>query len=174
LNTKKNTYNASGAFRYSYVNDNLSLIKKNGVSTNLYLAETSGKYRYSINGEYVSKDYDNNDLGINFQTNYHTLSGNVNYRTLNPTKKLNSFRVGLNMYAQFNNDSNYLQEQSVNLNMNLTTKKNHAAGVNLSGRLFDVYDYYDSRVAGRYTVYPKYYNSSAWISSNYNNKFALM
>lgn len=173
LNTKKNTYNASGAFRYSYVNDNLNLIKKNGVSTNLYLAETSGKYRYSVNGEYISKDYDNNDLGINFQTNYHTLSGNVNYRTLNPTKKLNSFRMGLNMYAQFNNDSNYLQEQSVNLNMNLTTKKNHAAGFNLSGRLFDIYDYYDSRVAGRYTVYPKYYNSSAWISSNYNNKFAF-
>lgn len=173
LNTKKNTYNASGAFRYSYVKDNLNLEQKNGVSTNLYLAETSGNYRYSISGEYISKEYDNNDLGVNFQTNYHTFSGNINYRTLNPTKKLNAFRMGLNLYSQFNNDSNYLQEQSVNVSMNLTTKKNHAAGVNLSGRLFDVYDYYDPRVEGRYTVYPKYYNSSAWISSNYNNKFAL-
>ncbi len=173
LNTKKNTYNANGVMRYSYVNDYKDLDNTEGISTNITLAETSGNYRYSISSEYISEKFDNNDLGVNFQTNYHTFSGNINYRTLNPTKKLNSFRMGLNAYSQFNNNSNYLQEQSVNFNMNMTNKKNHAAGFNLSGRLFNVYDYYDPRVEGRYTMYPKYYNSSAWISTNYNNKFAL-
>lgn len=173
LNTKKNTYNASGAVKYSFVNEFGNLDNKKGFVSELYLAETSGKIRYSIGGNYVSKDFDNNDLGVNFQTNYYSLSGNVSYRTLKPTTKLNSFRMNLNWYSQFNNESNYMQEQSVNFNMNMTNKKNHAAGFNLTARFFDVYDYFDPRVEGRYTKYPKYYNASAWLSTNYNYKFAL-
>lgn len=173
LNTKKNTYNANGAFKYSYVNEFGDLANKKGFVSELYLAETSGKIRYSIGGNYVSKDFDNNDLGVNFQTNYYSLSGNISYRILQPTQKMNSFRMNLNWYSQFNNDSNYLQEQSLNFNMSVTNKKNHAAGFNVTARMFDVYDYYDARVEGRYTVYPKYYNTSGWISTNYNNKFAF-
>jgi hypothetical protein len=36
------------------------------------------KYRFSLG--WKSKNYDNNDLGINFETNYYTLSGNASYR----------------------------------------------------------------------------------------------
>jgi hypothetical protein len=173
LNTKKNTYNANGAFKYSYVNEFGDLANKKGFVSELYLAETSGNIRYSFGGNYISKAFDNNDLGVNFQTNYYSFSGNVSYRTLKPTQKLNSFRMNLNTYGQFNNDSNNLQEQSLNFNMSVTNKKNHAAGFNVTARMFDVYDYYDARVEGRYTVYPKYYNTSGWISTNYNNKFAF-
>jgi hypothetical protein len=44
--------------------------------------ETSGQYRYSLGADLV-KDFDNNDLGINFQTNYYSLYGNASYRILN-------------------------------------------------------------------------------------------
>ena len=66
-----------------------------GINTSLYFAETSGKVRFSVGGNYVSKDFDNNDLGINFQTNYTDFSSNVNYRILNPTK----FRIKLRCSA---------------------------------------------------------------------------
>jgi hypothetical protein len=46
--------------------------------------ETSGQYRYSLGADLVTKDFDNNDLGINFQTNYYSLYGNASYRILNP------------------------------------------------------------------------------------------
>ncbi|MFY8097272.1 MAG: DUF5916 domain-containing protein [Flavobacterium sp.] len=173
LNTKKNTFNANGALKYSYVNEWGNQDAKKGFVSELYLAETSGNIRYSFGGNYISKAFDNNDLGVNFQTNYYSFSGNVSYRTLKPTQKLNSFRMNLNTYGQFNNDSNNLQEQSLNFNMSLTNKKNHAAGYSITARIFDVYDYYDPRVEGRYTIYPKYYNTSGWISTNYNNKFAF-
>ena len=147
LNTKKNTFNANGALKYSYVNEWGNQDAKKGFVSELYLAETSGNIRYSFGGNYISKAFDNNDLGVNFQTNYYSFSGNVSYRTLKPTQKLNSFRMNLNTYGQFNNDSNNLQEQSLNFNMSLTNKKNHAAGHSITARIFDVYDYYDPRVS---------------------------
>jgi hypothetical protein len=57
---------------------------KKGISTSL--SETSGQYRYSLGADLVTKDFDNNDLGINFQTNYYSIYGNASYRILNPTK----------------------------------------------------------------------------------------
>jgi hypothetical protein len=67
LNTIKNTYNLSGNFKYSYVNDvmdkrdiHLFNIGKPAVNTDIVCADL------------VTKDFDNNDLGINFQTNYYS------------------------------------------------------------------------------------------------------
>jgi hypothetical protein len=48
------------------------MLKKKGISSQLNFAETSGKYRYSAGAEITTKDYDNNDLGINFETNYYS------------------------------------------------------------------------------------------------------
>ena len=173
LNTKKNTYNTSGAFKYSYVNDYKNLDNKKGISTNLGFAETSGKLRFSVSGEYVSEDYDNNDLGVNFQTNYFSISGNANYRILKSTEKLNSFRINFNTYAQYDNRTNYLQEQNFNINLNLTNKKNHAAGFGINVNPFERYNFYNPQVEGRYVIFPKNYGTWFWISTNYNNKFAF-
>lgn len=173
LNTKKNTFNTNGVFRYSYVNSYKDFDNKKGISTNLGFGETSGKLRFSVNGEYVSQDYDNNDLGVNFKTNYYALSGNANYRILNSTNKLNSFRVSFNSYAQFDNKTNYLQEQYFNLNLNLSNKKNHSAGFGISLNPFKRYDFYNPRVKGKFVIFPKNYSISGFISSNYNNKFAF-
>ena len=173
LNTKKNTYNATGALKYSFVSDLVDLPNKKGKVAELLISETTGKFRYSIGGNYVSKDFDNNDLGINFQTNYYALNGNINYRILKATDKLNAFRVNLGWFSQFHNESNYLQEQYVSFNLNITDKKNHSYGLNATARLFEVHDYYDPRIEGRYTNFPKYYNWSAYVSTNYNNKFAI-
>lgn len=173
LNTKKNTYNASGAVKYSYVNEFADLTNKKGQVAEIYLSETTGKFRFSMGGNYVSKYFDSNDLGINFQTNYYALSGNINYRILKATTKFNAFRVGLGWFSQFHNDTNNLQEQNVNINVNITNKKNHSYGFNAYARLFNVYDYYDSRIEGRYTLFPKFFNWSTYLSTNYNNKFAI-
>ena len=173
LNTKKNTYNFNGTYRYSYVNDYKNLENKIGYSTNFGIAETSGRFRYSIGGEYVSDDYDNNDLGVNFQTNYYSLSANASYRTLKSTEKLNSFRINFNVFTQYDISTNYLQDQNFNVNMNFTTKKNHAAGLGFNVNPFDRHDFYNPRVDGRYVIFPKNYSTWMWISSNYNNKFAF-
>ena len=55
LNTKKNTYNLSGDYKYSTINE-IGLDHKNGYSTSINFKETSGNYRFSVGGLYVSKE----------------------------------------------------------------------------------------------------------------------
>ena len=171
LNTSKNTYNLSGNIEYSYVNDIEE--EKKGINTSLNFAETSGKYRYRFGTNLVTKDFDNNDLGIIFETNYYDFYGNTSYRILNPTKIFNSFNTNINAYSQFQKETGKLQGNQINLNVNSTTKKNHYIGLGLQYSPFESYDFYEPRTAGRFSVNPKRFGSWLSISSNYNNKFAF-
>jgi hypothetical protein len=174
LNTKKNTFNLSGDFKFSHVND-YQVENRNGYNTTINVGKTKGKYRYSIGGQYVSNEWDNNDLGINFQTNYHSIYSNSSYRILKPNKTFNTFNVQLNLYSEFNNVTGSVQESSANLNFNTTNKKNDYHGFGLNSRLTDVYDYYEPRSANnsRFIIVPKSIRGNYFFSSNYAKKFAL-
>ena len=170
LNTKANTYNLSGNVKMSSVYDTKNT---NGISSSLYFAETSGKIRYSLGADYISKDFDNNDLGINYLTNFYDIFSSASYRILNPTKYFNTFRVNLNSYMEFNNTSNYIQDNSFNVSINSNTKKNHYFGFGINTRPIKSYDYYEARISDRYLIIPEFYSTFFNISTNYNNKFAL-
>ncbi len=175
LNTKKNTYNLNGSVKYSYVNSYQDLENKKGYKSDIYFADNSGKWRYSIGGEYYSKDYEINDLGINYQTHYHNIYGNVSYRILNPTKTFNSFSVNLNPYAEIDNRTGRLQTNQLNLNFNSTTKKNDYIGFGINGKPLDSYDFYEPRTdfEQKFVTIPKTIGSYLYISTNYNRKFAI-
>lgn len=120
---QKNTYNLNGGFKYSYINEYADNKDRKGFNTDLYFGDTSGKYRYGFGGQYVSNNYDPNDLGINFQNHYHAYYGNASYRILNPSKKFNSFNTNINYYTEFDNRTGRIQEHSINLNYNSVSKK---------------------------------------------------
>ncbi|PBI91536.1 hypothetical protein BSF41_11350 [Flavobacterium sp. ACN2] len=170
LNTKANTYSLFGNVKYSHIND---LQDKNGFYSTVSLAETSGNYRYSIGSDFVTKDYDPNDLGINFYTNYYNFYGNANYRILNPTKRFNTFRINYNMYTEFNKESGKLQDNSVNANLNLTTVKNNYYGTGITFYPIEINDYYEPRADNRYVTIPRKIETWGSISTNYNHKFAI-
>lgn len=170
LNTKANTYNLFGNVKYSTIN---APEDKTGFYSTISLAETSGKYRYSFGTDFVTKDFDPNDLGINFYTNFYNFYGNANYRILNPTKLFNSFKINYNMYAEFNKDSGKVQDNSINANINLTTVKNNYYGMGITVYPVECYDYYEPRADNRYVSIPKRIESWFSISTNYNYKFAL-
>ncbi|KAF2510046.1 carbohydrate binding family 9 domain-containing protein [Flavobacterium zhairuonense] len=170
LNTKANTYSLYGNAKYSHINMEED---KNGVFTTIGFAETSGKYRYSIGSDFVTKDYDPNDLGINFYTNYYNFYGNANYRILNPTKLFNSFRINYNMYAEFNKESGLIQDNSINANVNLTTVKNNYYGGGITVYPMESHDYYEPRADNRYVIIPRKIEAWGSISTNYNHKFAI-
>lgn len=171
LNTKKNTFNVSGDMKMSSVYDFDK--NYNGYNTSLYLAETAGKVRFSTGVNYVSKEFDNNDLGINFLTNYTAWSSNANYRILNPSKWFNTFRVNLNSYFEYNNDSGRIQGSNFNINFGGNNKKNHYVGGGFNYNPFKSYDYYEARQEGKFVIYPETYGGNLYISTNYNNKFAI-
>lgn len=170
VSNKTNQYNVSGDMKMSSIYGNET---KNGYNTSLYLAENNGKFRYSFGGTYISKDFDNNDLGINFKTNYYSTSANANYRILNPNKTFNSFRIGLSSYFEFYTPTNQIQTSNFNINLNSSNKKNHYFGVGLNYNPFKNYDYYEPRVANRYFVNPENFGGYFYFSSNYNYKFAI-
>ena len=170
LNNKTNTYNLSGGLKSSSIND---VENKNGYNASLYFAETNGKFRYSFGSEYMSKDFEINDLGINFRTNYYSFSGNTNYRILNPNKTFNTFRINLNSYFEFYTPTNQIQASNFNVNINSTNKKNHFFGGGIDFNPFKNYDYYEPRVTNRFFVKPETAGGWLYFSSNYNNKFAI-
>ncbi|MEY3501866.1 MAG: hypothetical protein RL308_3539 [Bacteroidota bacterium] len=170
LNTKKNTYNLSGDFKYSFVND---VKDKKGIYSSLNFGETSGKYRYSVGADIVTKDYDNNDLGINFETNYYSLYGNVNYRILNSTKLFNSFNVNLNAFTQFQKETGFVQGNNFNINVNINNKKNHYFGLGINANPMQNHDFYEPRTENRYLLIPSRMGAWFYFSSNYNYKFAF-
>ena len=170
LNTKANTYNVSGTVKYSLINAEED---KNGIYSTIGFAETSGKYRYSFGSDFVSKNFDPNDLGINFYTNYYNFYGNANYRILNPTKLFNTFKINLNLYSEFNKESGKIQDNSINANVNLTTVKNNYYGAGITFYPLESYDYYEPRAENRYVALPQRIEWWGSISTNYNYKFAL-
>lgn len=170
LNTKENTYNLSGDFKYSYVNN---IEEKKGIASTLNFSETSGKYRYGFGADITTKDFDNNDLGINFETNYYSFYGNTSYRILNPTKHFNTFNTNINLYSQFQKETGKIQGNSININVNSTNKKNHYLGFGMNINPLESYDFYESRTEKRYMIFPKKIGGWLMFSSNYNNKFAV-
>jgi len=170
VNDKANKYNVSGGLKSSSIND---LENTNGINASLYLGENSGQFRYGFGGDYISKDFDNNDLGINFKTNYYSVYNNFNYRILNPNKTFNTFKIYFNSYFEFYTPTNQIQASNFNVNLSSTSKKNHYFGGGFNFNPFKNYDYYEPRVADRYFVNPKNAGGFFYFSSNYNNKFAV-
>jgi hypothetical protein len=175
LNTKANTYNLQGDFKYSYINDFFNLENKKGINTSIYAAETSGKYRYGGGAQYVSNDWDNNDLGINFQTHYHSAYANASYRILNPTKRFNSFAVYSNLYSEFDNRTGRVQAANINVNSNFSTKKNDYFNYGFSSTPIETYDFYEARTPdeSKFLKIPKNINFFTYLSTNYARKFAI-
>jgi hypothetical protein len=174
LNTRENTFNLSGDYKYSYINE-LNIDNRTGYNTSLNVGKTKGKFRYSLGGQYVSEDWDNNDLGINFQNHYHAAYSNASYRMLKPNKTFNSFSINSNIYLEFDNRTGKIQESSVNFNLNTTNKRNDYHGFGLNTRVTDVHDFYEPRSVGdiKFVMVPRSLGANYFFSSNYSKKFAL-
>lgn len=170
LNTRANTYNLSGDMKFSYLND---VMDKTGYSSFISASKTSGRYRYGISSYYVSKDFDINDLGIIFTTNYHTIRPSFSYRILNPTKLFNTFQFNTAFYSEFHNDAGKMQAGRIDFNVNSTTRKNDYIGYGVEINPFKTFDFYEPRITDRYVQNPRSVYSFIYFSSNYNRKFAL-
>jgi hypothetical protein len=182
LNTKANTYNLFGDFKYSTVKDvdfindysygsKFGLENYDGFKTQLSFAKTSGKYRYLFSGKYLSKHYDVNDLGIIFVNNYHSAYGEMTYRIINPTKTFNAFKLNQNINVEIENSTGKIQEGWYKAVMTATTLKNHYLEASFRINPLDRYDFYEPRVYGRYVYIPKSVVGYASFYSNDNRPF---
>lgn len=168
LNTKANTYNLYGDIKYSAVHDTENY---DGYKAALNFAKTSGKYRYSFSTKYLSENYDVNDLGIIFFTNYHGVFGDMSYRIINPTKTFNTFSISQEINTEIQNTTGKFQEASCKLAMNASTLKNHNIGAGFQINPLDRFDFYEPREYGSYLFVPKSVYGYLQFFSNENKPF---
>ena len=152
LNTKANTYNLFGDIKYSTINDEKDY---DGYKTAINFAKTSGRFRYLFSAKYISKDYDINDLGIIFVTNYNAFYAETSYRIVNPTKIFNTFKVTQNINIDRQNTTGKFQEAWYQITGNATTLKNHYLEYLFQINPLDRFDFYEPRSYGRYAYKPK-------------------
>lgn len=168
LNTKTNTYNLYGDIKYSSIN---TLEDYTGYKTSLTFAKTSGKYRYLFSGKYLSENYDVNDLGIIFYTNYHAAYGELSYRIINPTKTFNSFKITQEINTEIQNTTGKTQEAWYKAYINASTLKNHLIETGFLINPLDRFDFYEPRESGKYVYIPKSILAYFQFTSNPNRTF---
>ncbi len=173
INSKDNKFFVNGDFKYSLINDFADEDNYNGLNTSFQIGKKGGSWRYNTGGNYVSKKYDPNDLGINYITNYTGFYTNLSYRILSPSKYFNTFRINTNLYGEIQNTSGKIQQGQINFDITATTLKNHYVNFKLYINPLEVYDFYESRTEGKYVIIPRNIYSSLYISTNYNHPFAL-
>ena len=172
LKNKKNTYGATAQVKMS--NLNLENGTQTGLSTNLGLAKNSGQYRWSVYHQLADKDYDINDMGIQFTNNYNNFGGDFSYQIFEPTEKHNN--LSFNAWTNYN--TLYRPGTFTGFNfggqVNAVGKKSLMSyGGNFNVQPGKQFDYFGPRVDGRYFITEDWLNTGAYISSNYNNTFAL-
>ncbi|MFE3846565.1 DUF5916 domain-containing protein [Flavobacterium sp. LB3P45] len=170
LNTKANTYSFFGDFKYSSINTTEDYT---GFKTSLNFAKTSGKYRYYLSGKYLSKDYDINDLGIIFYTNYHSAFANASYRILNPTKFFNTFKVEQELNLEIQNTTGKLQEAWYKTVVKARSRNNNYFELALVLTPVETFDFYEPRENGRYLQIPRRVSSYFGTEFNTNNAFTF-
>jgi hypothetical protein len=170
LNTRSNSFQAVGNLAYSKIN---ATDDKDGIRSFAEFNKTKGKIRFGAGGFIVTQDFDNNDLGINFETGYYNLYGNASYRILTPTKHLNAFRINFNNYNEFHKETGLLKANNYNINFNATTKKNHSFGGGINIDPLEVHEFDPRLGINRYSMNPDRYGGWVYFSSNYNYKFAI-
>lgn len=168
LSTKANSYNLYGDLKYSTVND---IENYDGIKTSLNFAKTSGKYRYFLSGKYISKNYDINDLGIIFYTNYHSAFANGSYRIVNPTKFFNTFKIEQELNLEVQNTTGKTQEGWYKTSIKATTLKNNYVEFLFQLNPLDRFDFFEPRVDGRFVYIPKSTTVYAAFVTNQNKAF---
>ena len=170
LNTKQNTYNLYGDFKFSHVN---TLEDYNGYKTALNFEKTSGRYRYLLSGKYISENYDINDLGIVFYTNYHSILANGSYRILNPTKVFNTLKVEQELNLEIQNTTGKIQESWYKTVLKGKSLNNDYYELGIIVNPLETFDFYEPLENGRYVYVPKRIASYFGFELNRNNPLTL-
>ena len=171
FNTKSNNYGILGWVNVSgkYAAGMQEMGHKYGAE----FAKQTGKFVFKTSYLEESDTFDPNDLGFNTVNNKRIITQSFGYRIFAPFWRVN--RMSTNVEIVYNRL--YLPDAytSTNVYWNIfaNSKRFHAAGININSSVTKSYDYFEPRSWGAYFIRPITYSNAAWISSNYQKRFAL-
>lgn len=144
-----------------------------GHKAGLQLGKQTGKWIYHSGYLEESNTYDPNDLGFLTNNNKRSVYQMFGYRIFKPFWKINQLTTRLDLEYNRLYKPDVYTSSLAKWTFFVNTKRFHAAGGNVNSNLIPSYDYFEPRTWGRFFKRPAYVSSSAWISTNYQKRFAL-
>lgn len=170
VSDKNNKYNVRGNFKMSNIKENGEIT--DGFSGFLEVSKTFGNVQYGV-GHFRNNDtYEVNDLGFQRRNNISAYFGEVSYEIFKPTKSFNSFKISFDAGLDYLNSPNVYIGNDLELEGFFVTKSRFAFGGGIETNIGDQFDYFESRVAGRYFKQKGIAEFRAWISTDYRKRFA--
>ncbi|MES2284562.1 MAG: DUF5916 domain-containing protein [Bacteroidota bacterium] len=171
---KKNKYGVNGNAALSQLYYSGLSKPDLGYAYNASVGKISGGFLYNADVAVKSDKYDPNDLAILYINNTVETSLNWSYNIYKPVWKLNEYSIdgGVGYSRLFKPDLFWNLTFYGNGYANFS-KSYFSTGAGFNFSPLTTLDHWEPRIAGHYYVYPKNYNLSYWISTDYRKRFAL-
>jgi len=167
ISNKANTYTYYGNLKGSWVMDGETKFGNRGTAG---IGKFSGKNRFELNGTFVNKNWDINDLGFSTITNYATYYGWYGYRILQPTEKFNNIYLNFNLNYDHRLEPFLFTNFRFNHNNQFTNKNFESFGGGVEFTPMGENDIYEPRTFGRHLKVPGYFDSWLWYESDSRKK----
>lgn len=147
ISTKSNSYNLSGDFKYSMINDTEN---ENGFSGGIDFRKASGNFRYSVGYFMADTKFDINDLGRQRRNNYSDFFGDISYEKFTPKGRFNNYDFSL--FASIRNlyKPHIFTSADIGVNASFVTKKQLSYDFNARVNPSRSFDYFEPRTPGRF------------------------
>ena len=171
ISNKRNTYNIEGQIKMSniYLADETST----GYSTTFGIKKIHGNFRYGISNNFADTNYDINDLGLLLRNNYNNYRADISYRTFTPTKKLNNYRINTSFNYKQLVSPNVYTGADLGVEFRATTTSLNSFGLEFNVQPGKQFDYFEARQDGKFFIYENFVQMEAFISTNFNRRFAF-
>lgn len=167
INNKKNTFQYYGSLKGSWVMDQGT---KFGSRSQFGLGKTAGKNRFDFNANFVTKNWDINDLGFSTTTNIASYNAWYGYRILQPTKKFNNIYLNNTITYSHRLEPFLFSTFRFNHNNQFTDKNFRSFGGGIEFTPFGEKDLFEPRRFGRHLNVPGYFDSWVWFESDSRKK----
>ncbi len=174
LTGNKQKYNGWADATVSIIHDEANNDRMVGYAYVGGFSKATGNFKFDTWTEGVSPDYDRNDMGISFETNFLNHGLTLHYNVYEPLGRLKNLFTTVTITAQQNFTSLELAEMKINTNLFTTIlKKYFTIFAGTEHLLIDNIDYYEARTPGRIYVRPRYDYGWGEFSSDYRKRLAL-
>lgn len=174
VRTKNSKYFIDGAYKQSNVSE--SGLTTVGHSFDTSIAKAAGNWQYEAGYTFDDKNYDINDLGVNFRNNRQRVYGNASYRILQPKGNFNNYRI--NTWYNIN----YLHSPGTYTGNNMgigawgETKNRFSFGGNVNGNIGRQFDFFEPRqgtTSGVFFIRPTRITVNNWMNTDRRKKLSL-
>lgn len=141
-----------------------------GYQYDVRIAKNSGKLQYFVSRSVKSRNFDANDMGITFETNYAHQNAGLTYFIFNPWKKLNQGNFGIYTNYQYNLAT--LERNMFNVNIDSWFQFRNFSNMFFGAEVvpYDIRDYYEPRETGRFFLRRRLVSMWGGYNTNSNKK----